>query len=91
MFGAIVGDIAGSIYERHSFKFECCPIFAEGSRFDGDTVLTFAMADHFIFIGSYSPPIRERPFIMISGFKQWVLNPCSLPHCAGVSSVRLPA
>lgn len=45
MLGAIVGDIAGSTFERHNFKFESCKIFAKGSRFTDDTVLTVATAD----------------------------------------------
>jgi len=44
MLGAIVGDIAGSTFERHNFKFESCPIFARGSTFTDDTVLTVATA-----------------------------------------------
>ena len=40
MFGAIVGDIAGSTYERRNFKCESCQIFADGSQFTDDTVLT---------------------------------------------------
>jgi ADP-ribosyl-[dinitrogen reductase] hydrolase len=59
MFGAIVGDIAGSTYERHNFKFESCQIFAEGSQFTDDTVLTLATADHFIFGGSYADVYRQ--------------------------------
>lgn len=54
MFGAIVGDIAGSTYERRNFKSESCPIFAEGSQFTDDTVLTLATADHFISGDSYA-------------------------------------
>lgn len=47
MFGAVVGDIAGSTYERSNFKFESCEIFAEGSCYTDDTVLTLATADRF--------------------------------------------
>ncbi len=42
MFGAIVGDIDGSTYERRNFKFESCQIFADGSQFTDDTVATFS-------------------------------------------------
>jgi len=59
MFGAIVGDIAGSTYERCNFKFESCEIFAQGSRFTDDTVLTLATADHFIYGGSYAEVYRQ--------------------------------
>ena len=58
MFGAIVGDIAGSVYERSNFKFESCQIFADGSQFTDDTVLTLATADHFLFGQSYAEVYR---------------------------------
>jgi ADP-ribosylglycohydrolase len=45
-FGAVVGDIAGSTYERDNCKSDICKIFAEGSTFTDDTVLTFATARH---------------------------------------------
>ncbi len=59
MFGAIIGDIAGSTFERHNFKFECCHIFEEGSQFTDDTVLTLATADHFIYGEPYSAVYRQ--------------------------------
>lgn len=79
MFGAIVGDIAGSTYERHSFKSECCPIFADGSTFTDDTVLTLATADHFIFGESYADEYRRfgRNYPHAgygAGFRQWMLS-----------------
>jgi hypothetical protein len=46
MCGAIIGDIAGSTYERDNFKFVCCHIFEEGSQVTDDTVLTLRTADH---------------------------------------------
>ena len=54
MFGAIVGDIAGSTYEHSNFKSEGCELFAPGSRFTDDTVLILATADHFIYGDSYT-------------------------------------
>ncbi len=59
MFGAIVGDIAGSTFERHNFKFECCHIFEKDSQFTDDTVLTLATADHFISGEPYSEVYRR--------------------------------
>ncbi len=59
MFGAIVGDIAGSTYERYNFRFESCQIFADGSQFTDDTVLTLATADHFIFGDPYAEVYRR--------------------------------
>jgi len=59
MFGAIVGDIAGSTFEASNFKFESCQIFAKGSRFTDDTVLTLATADHFIFGTPYTEAFQK--------------------------------
>ena len=40
MFGAIVGDIIGSVYERHNIKTKDFPLFREDCRFTDDTVMT---------------------------------------------------
>ena len=60
MFGGIVGDIAGSTYERHNFKSpdnkpEDCLIFAPGSKFTDDTVLTLATAEHLLRLRDGEP------------------------------------
>ena len=85
MFGAIIGDIAGSTYERHSLKSELCPIFADGSTFTDDTVLTLATADHFIFGGSYGEVYRQfgRNYPHAGygvSFRQWMLSPDPQPY-----------
>ncbi|NGM16785.1 hypothetical protein GMI70_01950 [Eggerthellaceae bacterium zg-893] len=45
MYGAIIGDIAGSRYEFDPVKTKDAPLFGEGSRFTDDTVLTVAVAN----------------------------------------------
>lgn len=45
MYGAIIGDIAGSRYEFDPVKTKDVPLFVEGSRFTDDTVLTVAVAN----------------------------------------------
>jgi len=45
MLGAVVGDVVGSIYERHNLKTKDFPLLSPGSRFTDDTVLTIACAD----------------------------------------------
>ena len=85
MFGAIVGDIAGSTYERCNFKFESCQIFAEGSQFTDDTVLTLATADHFIFGDSYADVYRQfglnYPHAGYgASFRKWFLSSNSKPY-----------
>ena len=45
MLGAIIGDIAGSIYEGYSIKTKDFPFFGEDCRFTDDSVCTVAVAD----------------------------------------------
>ena len=59
MFGAIVGDIAGSTYEVSNLKDESCPIFRTGSRFTDDTVLTLATAACLLAGGRYQDYYRR--------------------------------
>lgn len=48
MFGAIVGDVIGSVFERNNVKSKTFPLFDEASRFTDDTVLTVAVAHSLI-------------------------------------------
>ena len=57
MIGAIVGDMAGSIYEWHNIKTKEFPLFSSGSRFTDDTVMTVAVASALLEGG------RESDFI----------------------------
>lgn len=45
MFGAIAGDIIGSVHEFIGTKTKDFPLFVPGSKFTDDTVLTVAVAD----------------------------------------------
>lgn len=85
MLGAIVGDIAGSTYERRNFKFESCEIFAKGSRATDDTVLTLATADHFLFGNSYAEVYRQfgRNYPHAgygASFRKWMLSEKPEPY-----------
>ncbi len=55
MFGAIAGDIIGSVYEGFPIKTKVFPLFQKTSRFTDDSVLTVATA-HAILTGE---PYRE--------------------------------
>lgn len=44
MIGAIIGDIAGSIYEFHSIKAKDFPLFAPGSSYTDDSLMSIAVA-----------------------------------------------
>lgn len=45
MFGAIVGDVIGSVFENQNIKTIDFTLFSRYSRFTDDTVLTVAVAD----------------------------------------------
>ena len=57
MLGAIIGDIAGSMYEskRYRIKTKDFPFFGKYCRFTDDTVCTIAVADILL----YAPPPAE--------------------------------
>lgn len=44
MIGAIIGDIAGSAYEFHSIKTMDFPLFAPGSSYTDDSLMSIAVA-----------------------------------------------
>lgn len=50
MYGAILGDIAGSPYERHNKKSKDFPLFSKYSHFTDDTVMTLAVAAGFMSV-----------------------------------------
>ena len=51
MFGAIAGDIIGSVYEYDPIRTEDFPLFDADCRFTDDTVMTVAVA-HAILEGA---------------------------------------
>lgn len=56
MLGAILGDIAGSRYERHNIKHMPEQLVDSGCRFTDDSVLTIAVAEGFLNgLGTVSP------------------------------------
>ena len=63
MYGAIIGDIAGSSFEWHATKDKDFEWFREGSRFTDDTVMTVAVAESLLGLlagnGEYSPKWRS--------------------------------
>jgi ADP-ribosylglycohydrolase len=85
MFGAIVGDIAGSTFEARNCRFEGCEIFATGSRFTDDSVLTLATAHHFLTGESYSDlyQIYGRRYPLAgygASFRTWMLSSNPKPY-----------
>lgn len=63
MLGAIIGDLAGSIYEFDQFKchknIEINNIIEENSFFSDDTILTIAIADAIINKKNYDETLKE--------------------------------
>lgn len=85
MFGAIVGDIAGSPYERVNCKDEACEIFADVATFTDDTVLTLATADHFIRGDAYAEVYRQfgrnYPYAGYGrSFREWMMSDSPQPY-----------
>lgn len=53
MWGAIAGDVIGSVYEARPVKRTDFPLFSRASRFTDDTVLTVATAEVLLDGGDY--------------------------------------
>jgi ADP-ribosylglycohydrolase len=59
MIGAIAGDIIGSVYEHRPIKTKDFPLFAPGSRFTDDSVLTVAVADAILSGRGYAEALHD--------------------------------
>ncbi|MCA1961442.1 MAG: ADP-ribosylglycohydrolase family protein [Desulfomonile sp.] len=59
MFGAIAGDIIGSVYEARPIKTTDFPLFSPGCRFTDDTVLTVAVAYALLQGSGYVETFKE--------------------------------
>lgn len=68
MLGAIIGDIAGSIYEFNNIKTEDFPIISEECHFTDDTVMTFAVAEALI---NGKRDEKKTEACMIKAFKKY--------------------
>ncbi len=85
MFGAIAGDIIGSVYERNNIKTVEFPLFVEESRFTDDSVLTIAVAHAILDDLDYAETLksygRKYPNAGYeSSFLKWVFLPNSEPY-----------
>ncbi len=58
MFGAIAGDVIGSVYEQKHVKVTDFPLFSEASRFTDDSVMTVAVADALLQDQPYDENLR---------------------------------
>ena len=70
MYGAIIGDIAGSVFEFDSTKTKGFELFAEGCRPTDDSVMTVAVADALLGLGGgeTDDEIKAR---LVESLKKW--------------------
>jgi ADP-ribosylglycohydrolase len=85
MFGAIAGDIIGSVYESGWMKLTNFPLFPPGARFTDDTVLTVAVADCILNNKDYAETLKEYgrryPDAGYGGtFYRWLCRSDSAPY-----------
>jgi ADP-ribosylglycohydrolase len=85
MIGAIAGDIIGSEHEFHGTKSYDFQLFAPGSTFTDDTVLTVAVADCILHRKQYAPTFKEYgkryPDAGWGGmFYRWVMSKDDKPY-----------
>ena len=59
MYGAIIGDIVGSVYEWDRIKTKDFPLFSPRSTFTDDTVMTVAVASALLRSRREGVPFRE--------------------------------
>jgi ADP-ribosylglycohydrolase len=76
VLGAIIGDIAGSVYEFNNRKSKTIELFHSESRFTDDTVLTLATMDALLnakpFASVYKEWYRKYPAAGYgAGFRKW--------------------
>ncbi len=88
MFGAIVGDIVGSVYEWHNIKTKDFPLFIDNCHFTDDTVMTCAVAEGVMnggstddFIDAIKKYGRMYPHAGYGGrFKHWLFSEDREPY-----------
>ncbi len=88
MLGAIVGDIVGSVYERHNIKTKDFPLFRDFYFFTDDTVMTCAVAEAIMnggkrddFIDAMKKYGRMYPRAGYGGrFKRWLFSDDREPY-----------
>ena len=59
MYGAILGDIIGSVYEARNIKKKSFELLTDRNRFTDDSVLTIATMEKLITGKDYSDVYRE--------------------------------
>ncbi len=96
MFGAIAGDVIGSVYERFPVRSTDFDLFPRRARFTDDTVLTVATAQAILEGGDYREAYRSwgRRYPAAGygpGFKRWLRqdDPHELGSMGNGSAMRV--
>lgn len=69
MYGAIIGDIVGSVYEWNNIKTKDFPLFHRCCGFTGDSVLTIAVAE--ALMNAWGQPDMARRKALIDSLQKW--------------------
>ena len=69
MYGAIIGDIVGSVYEWNNIKTKDFLLFHKHARFTDDSVMTIAVAE--ALMNSRDQPQAARRKALIDSLQQW--------------------
>jgi len=87
MIGAIIGDIAGSVYEYAGNKDPSVPLFPPGASYTDDSILAVATAsailDQRAYVSAYRQFGHQYPHPMGGyglGFKQWLMGSDLKPY-----------
>jgi ADP-ribosylglycohydrolase len=85
MYGAIAGDIIGSVYEFHPVKTTDFELFTPKSYFTDDTVMTIATAvkllDNSDYVTEYKRWGKAYPYAGYGGmFARWLLSDSTSPY-----------
>lgn len=85
LFGAVIGDVIGSVYEWNNIKTTVFKLFSEKSDFTDDTVLSIAVADCLLNKKDYTKTYREYgrkyPYRGYGGyFNQWLNSDDPKPY-----------
>jgi len=85
MYGAVIGDIVGSIYEFNNLKSKDFPFFDSRCLFTDDTICTIAIADALLGDKDFASSLRRwagaYPDASYGGmFRSWVRRPNMPPY-----------
>lgn len=85
MLGAIIGDIAGSIYEFNNHRSKEFPFFGNGVFFTDDSICTVALASAILSDSAPAPVLQEwcRRYPRCGFgdlFRRWIVSPTPSPY-----------